>query len=311
MPLPLASSRTEEFALTPKRSQRLYLADTTWDAPAPLRLWHLASLDAPTVAVVWCLAFAWTAQIHLAPWVPVLLALVTWTVYISDRLLDARAALRSGRFHSLRERHFFHWRHRRVFLALAAAAASAAVAIIVDLMPTAIRERNSVLAAAALAYFSSIHTLRQPSRQRAQLPSLAPHFKEFLVGVLFTAACALPTLSCLHGIARPDSPQWPILVAFAVFAALAWLNCRAIEHWESNPAPSRIPAAAIALGSVAALFANFLIPAQPRSAALFAAATFCALFIALLDHLRTRLTPLALRVAADLVLLTPLLLLAR
>ena len=307
----MATSRTDEFALLPKRPQRAHPADIAWDAPAPLRLWHLASLDAPTIAVVWSLAFAWTAQIHLAPWVPVLLALGTWTVYIGDRLLDALAALRSGSFHSLRERHFFHWRHRRVLLALAATAACAAAAIIAGLMPTAIRERNFVLAVVALAYFSSIHALRRPSRRRAQLHSLAPHFKEFLVGVLFTAGCALPTLSRLHGIARPNSPQWPILVAFAVFAALAWLNCRAIEHWESDPASSRIPTAAIALGSVAALFANFLIAAQPRSAALLAAGAFSALFIALLDSFRTHLTPLALRIAADLVLLTPLLLLAR
>jgi hypothetical protein len=301
----------------PKRPEALRLvAFKTWDAPAPLRFWHLASLDAPTVAIAWSLAFAWTAQIHLPPWIPVLLALGTWTAYISDRLLDARAGLRSGSFRSLRERHFFHWRHRRIFLVLSAAAACAAIAIIFGLMSAPIRTRNSVLAVAALAYFSSVHSLRQPYRHlrtpiSRALHSRAPHFKELLVGMLFTAGCALPTLSRMNGIVHPNSFQWPILAAFALFAALAWLNCHAIERWESNPTPSSIPAVAIFLGSIAALLANFLVFAEPRVAALLAACTFSALFIATLDYFRNRLTPLALRAAADLVLLTPLILLAR
>ena len=64
--------------------------------------------------VVWSLAFASVAKIYLPVWVPVLLALATWSIYIGDRLLDARRALRTGALHSLRERHFFHWRHRRL-----------------------------------------------------------------------------------------------------------------------------------------------------------------------------------------------------
>lgn len=312
MPFPLANPCADQSAPTPRHSHAEHFAAfKTWDAPAPLNLWHLASLDAPTVAVAWSLAFAWTAQIHLPLWVPVLLAFGTWTVYISDRLLDARAGLRSGSFHALRERHFFHWRHRRVFIALAAAASCAAVAIIIAHMPAAVRGRNSVLVAAALAYFSSVHALNQRPKQAARLHFPAPYFKEFLVGVLFTAGCALPTLSRLNGIVHPGSLQWSILAAFALFAALAWLNCHAIELLESNPTRSTIPVAAIILGSIASLLANFLVLAQPRIAALLAACTFSALSIAALDYFRARLTPLALRVAADLVLLTPLLLLAR
>ncbi len=64
--------------------------------PRALHLWHLASLDAPTVAVVWTLAFAWAAGVHLDRWVLVLLASGTWTVYVGDRLLDAHRAIRVG-----------------------------------------------------------------------------------------------------------------------------------------------------------------------------------------------------------------------
>jgi hypothetical protein len=46
--------------------------------------------------VAWSLNFAWAAGVNLPKWVPVLLALGTWAVYVGDRLLDARAAFRSG-----------------------------------------------------------------------------------------------------------------------------------------------------------------------------------------------------------------------
>ena len=65
--LPLASSKLHSRA-----------AARPVDAPAPLRLWHLASLDAPTVAAVWGLAFAWAAHIALPRWIPALLALGTF-----------------------------------------------------------------------------------------------------------------------------------------------------------------------------------------------------------------------------------------
>jgi hypothetical protein len=49
---------------------------------------------------------------------------------------------------------------------------------------------------------------------------------------------------------------------------------------------------------------------QPRAAALLGTAAASALLLALLDRLRPRLTPLTQRALADLVLLTPLALVA-
>ena len=56
------------------------------------------------------------------------------------------------------------------------------------------------------------------------------------------------------------------------------------------------------------LFAASAVFVQPNVAALLAAAAASAILLAILDHIRTRLTKLALRSAADLVLLTPMLL---
>jgi len=282
------------------------------DAPAPLRLWrlaglwHLTSLDAPTVAVVWCLAFAWAAGVHLPLWIPLLLALVAWAVYIADRLLDARSALRTANLTNLRDRHRFHHRHRRLMFPLAIAAALAAVWIVFTQMPIAARERNSALAAAALAYFTRVHS---PGR----LPSFALSGllkKELLVGLLFTAACALPAISRLPvpGLLA----ALPLWADAAFFAQLAWLNCHAIDAWESSAIYPHTPqiqiqSSLLSLSGIA--LALLLGPAHPHTAALVLCGVASSLLLALLDHFRYRITPLALRAAADLVLLTPLALL--
>jgi hypothetical protein len=277
------------------------------DAPAALRLWHLASLDAPTVAVVWSLAIAWAAGVRLPAWIPVLLALAAWAVYIADRLLDARAALRMANLDSLRERHLFHHRHRRLFFPMALAAACAALWIVFTQMPSIARERNSVLAVAALAYFTGVHSSRR-------LPTfhLSPLVKkELLVGLLFTAACALPAFS--RAAAQLAPTRGPLVAAAVFFALLAWLNCHAIDRWET-PDPTHGPqifASACLLAFAALPLAGFLSSAQPRFAALVVAGAASALLLALLDRSRGRLTPIALRAAADLVLLAPLALLLR
>lgn len=265
-----------------------------YQAPAFVRLWHLASLDAPTVALVWSLAFAWIARVRLPAWVLVLQVLVVWAVYVGDRLLDARSGLRRWKTEfcdNLRERHYFHWRHRRIFLPLAFIAVCAAAAIILRFMPMGVRARDSVLAAASLAYFTRVHA----GGARRILS------KEMLVGVLFTAGCALPAWS------RAD---WRLLAAPPVlFAVLAWLNCRAIEAWESDGGGKiAVLAATVALAGV--MLGGAVAAYSARGAALLLAGAASALLLAVLDRMRDRLTPVTIRAAADLVLLTPAVLLA-
>ena len=303
-------------------------ASRVWDAPAALRLWHLASVDAPTVAVAWALGFAWVAGVRLPVWVEALLALATWAVYVGDRLLDAHAGVRRGAMDCLRERHLFHWRHRWMLAPLAVAAAGCAAAIVLMRMPVAAQERDTVLAAAAVAYFTGVHSRGGSSSIAGWLPialSRRVLSKELLVGVLFTAGCALPALN------RAAAPVM-LLLPLLFFAALAWLNCAAIDAWENasthpcrsergrrgnrveEPAsrPNRaISLAASLLALAGLLLALQLSSGQPRQAALIACGAASALLLGLLDRLRTRLTPLALRAAADLVLLAPLALLWR
>jgi len=275
-------------------------------------MWHLTSLDAPTVAAVWTLAFAWAARIQLPLWLPTLLALSAWSVYIGDRLLDARNAQTP-----LRHRHHFHWKHRRLFIPVAMGSAVAAIAVVLRSMPVAARERNSVLAAAALLYFTSIHSpWRLPERKlQLRVP------KELLVGILFTLACATPTLARIDWSFDPGR-LLSALLPLLTYIALAWLNCHAIEKWESTPhyqtpAPRIFDSQTRSIFSLAVSLATATLLAasaeaamlHQREAAILVAGAFSAAMLAFLDRHKSRLTPVTLRAAADLVLLFPIVLL--
>jgi len=319
-------------------TNRIAGTNRIFDAPRAVALWHLVSLDAPTVAVVWSLAFAWAGGIHLSSRVVLVLALATSCAYVGDRLLDtqvlgARAGLELSmrpelRRPELRERHYFHWRNRRVFVPLAGAAACVAAIMALGFLPDVVRERGSVLAAAALAYFSGVHAAPWLERRRHSLPRLVS--KEFLVAVLFTAGCILPAWSRMRQAgAREFSLTW-FWIDGIYFVAVAWLNCRFIARWEREksglkageqrryfwafnifPAHSTDFSAAVLLASAGLLLACVAFGSHSRASALLAAGALSALLLATLDSLRARMTPLALRAAADLVLLTPLLLFLR
>jgi hypothetical protein len=300
-----------------------------WDAPAPLRLWHVASLDAPTVALVWSWGFAWAARVHLHAWAPLALCLIAWAVYIADRLLDAHAGMQFPPLHILRERHVFHWRYRRALAPIGLLAAAAAARLVFTRLPAGARLPDTALAAATLAYFSGVHTR---GRFSSRIHGLISPFssRAFLIGVLFTAGCLLPVASQLAHAGTPAAAQALALPAL-FFACLGWLNCHAIGKWESRGGaqPSRPRGREVLrprgrettnadsrtgtrptwlIGISGALLALLLSPAEPRAAALLAAGAASAFLLGLLDRYGNRLTPLALRAAADLVLLTPALL---
>ncbi len=305
------------------------------DAPRPVAFWHLASLDAPTVAVVWSLAFSWTGRVHLTGRVLLVLALTVWCAYVCDRILDARVLdARAGLQFStgsnrsaLRERHFFHWRHRRLLAPLAAAGGCVAGVMAMTFLASFVRERGLVLGAAALVYFSGVHAAPQRWRRRLSLPR--PVSKELLVAVLFTAGCIVPAWSRFLAPGAQESSRLWLWTPAIYFAALAWLNCWCIARWESGGEGGhgrfervgrrhleRMGKGTNLFAALAVAFAGLLLAviasaSHPRSAALLGAGTASALLLGLLDRMRKHLTPLALRAGADLVLLTPVLLFLR
>jgi hypothetical protein len=341
----VATASASQAAIRTTTQPKLAISRTT--PHNLLQLWHLTSLDAPTVAVTWTMAFAWATNIHLPIWLPVTLALSAWTFYIADRLMDARTAYRipkhppnptsdiandkSSTWHAsshtyrlftlhtshstlaLRPRHHYHWQHRRIFLPAAVASALIALALVLHYMPLPARERNSILAAATLLYFATVHTpLKSSLKSLLKLP------KELLVGILFTLACVLPVATRIPAELRlTPSPVLPPALAIAtlLYIALAWLNCHAIDSWESSESHPEQPKGQGSIRRLALIQAILTATAaaatlhHPRISLLLLAATLSAILLLCLDRARSRLNPTTLRAAADLALLTPLLLL--
>jgi hypothetical protein len=266
-----------------------------------LRYWHLLSLDAPTVAALWCWAFGRAARIRLAPWLPLALAMGTWLFYVADRLLDARLSPEAA----LKERHRFHDRYRRWFLATTAPVALV-LALLVARMPQSLITSYCVLGALSLLYLGLVHL---PARARGRsLPYFPlPYFpKEFAVALLFAAASALPGWDAAWHSAAGMPRHHPLLILCPLFAVLCWLNCVAIEDWERHHQGNRIRWLA-GLAIVASVLSIFGLVSQPARWLAVAAALSAVLFL-VLD--RSRLRPGGRRIAADLALLTPLLLVA-
>jgi hypothetical protein len=260
-----------------------------------LRYWHLLSLDAPTVAALWCWAFGRAARLRLAPWLPAALAMGTWLFYVTDRLLDAQLSPET----TLRERHRFHDRHRRRFLS-AAAPVALALAVLVARMPRSLLAAYCVLGALSLLYLGLVHL---PARARGTSLHYFP--KEFATALLFAAASALPAWDEARRRAAGTPRHHPLLLLCPLFALLCWLNCIAIEDWEQHRHGNRI--GWLAGLAMAASCVGLLDLPNPLARWLAVAIILSSALFLVLD--RSLLRAGGRRIAADLALLTPLLLL--
>ena len=271
---------------------------------APLRIlhrWHLLSLDAPTVATLWTAFIAQAFQIRLPVATLISMFLTVWVVYAADRLLDAQPLHRQPTVSAgLEHRHLFHHRYRRSFL-LALCLVTLILSTLLPLMlPTALH-LFLILGTLLAGYFVLIHATSGAHR----LP------KEIAVGLFFSAAVFIPT------VARFTSSSNRALIPLALlFAALCCLNCLCIFAWEhpfgtateppSEPHPVTLSASryrrVIATVILAASLVCAVILPSPVVAAALCLSSFALL---LLDRRRNQLSPLTLRAAADLALLTP------
>jgi len=281
------------------------ISETTRPTSIPATLavyWHLLSLDAPTVAALWCWNFARVAHIRLPGLAPLQLAVGTWLVYVADRILDGLSAAKPER---LRERHFFYSRHRTAFLMAGAMVSPAFAWVVFTRMSPAVRLEDSAVFAVAALYFLLVHMHGHAAER--WLP------KELAVGVLFAAATTVPAW------ARAATERFALVPVVAIFAILCWLNCVAIESWESPPSntshPTTVWAAQhlqrLALATVALSLALAFASLQNSARfCLLLASAMSALLLFWLANRKRYLAPVQLRVAADAALLTPILFLA-
>jgi hypothetical protein len=255
------------------------------------------------VAVLWAWGFTRAAQLRAPLTAIAVLGIGTWLIYVADRLLDVRSPAHPA----LRERHYFHARHSRVLL-LAAPAAGALLLALIVIMPSAARLDDTILFAVAMLYFAGVHL--PALRVRRWFP------REIAVGILFALATAVPAWS---EAAMPRGQFAPLVL---LFAGLCTLNCIAIETWERAANATRsiaVPGIAVCSGvaSIALLMRGAQMPGEFE---IGAAGLASAALLFALDRLHRRRSQggslpgdgaqflLALRVAADAALLTPLLL---
>ncbi len=268
--------------------------------------WHLLSLDAPTVAVLWAWSFERAVGGRTSVSALAVLGLGTWLIYVADRLLDARPA-RGSTAPELRERHFFHARHRRTLLAVAFPAA-AVLLWLISRMPSIDRRDDAILFAVAMLYFGSVHLAVSRTRRGFA--------REITVGVVFALATAIPAWSQAFDL------RLRMALLVLLFAALCCLNTIAIEVWEQPNSARRfsVSLAAGAVTSCSAALAFWTGAHDPADGALILCAALSAMVLFSLDAMHRRRSTqdaapdeaarwlLLVRVAADAALLTPLLL---
>jgi hypothetical protein len=193
----------------------------------------------------------------------------------------------------LEARHLFHRRHQAGFRAGIGVASVLLAALVPRLAPEAVR-LYLVLGVLLGAYFVLIHA---QSAGGQRLP------KELAVGVFFSAAVFLPT------VAREPAMRDALMPGAVLFAVLCSLNCLFIHAWEHPTARAAVrrltgaATAAVIAGLALAAVGRGLHRPIPLACALAAA------LLLAVHGCRGRMAPATLRAAADLCLLTPILVL--
>lgn len=260
-----------------------------------LVFWHLLSLDAPAVATLWTWFIARVNHVPLQASSLLAMTAAVWTLYAADRLLDAQT---SGD-EALEARHYFHREHRAGFLA-GIAVASVLLAVLLPRIPEVAIRLYLILGGLVFGYFVIIHATRSAHR----LP------KEIAVGICFAAATFIPTVS------REPVLRLPLLAPALLLASLCSLNCLFIYAWEhprpNGQTPHPITSFALrhlrglAVG-IAAASTALMLTDRHAPWPLYAAVALSSLALMALNLRRHAVPALELRAAADLVLLTPLL----
>lgn len=249
----------------------------------PWWLWpNVLAFDAPLVGVVWQRFLGSLFYVEVPLSASVMLALVIWAIYLTDRWLDAapRAPVEPG------DRHRFARRFRMQFGWLAVIVWFVAAGLAMTWLPGRYLVAGAGVAIVVAVYFMLVHIARQ-SR------FLAGGGKEASVGILFAAGVSVPL------VADARELIWTWIFAVVAFAAICWLNCEWITRWERTTTDRRSQT-----GWIVAVVGLVFALKSPIAVMLSASGAFAVLTVIHLlhDRIGNRLA----RVLADAALLTPL-----
>ena len=290
------------------------------DYPPPkFWLWpNLLSLDAPFVALLWQILFIRCFHVSENALPAILLVASVWLIYAADRALDA------WRGECGSPRHRFYRDHWRILLPVWMAVLGASAWLALAELPEALLRRGFVLLAAVLVYLAMVHlgmpknwdrhlfrfrkplSLPVPGQRKAVCPIFWRNgrvrplgwmvaSKEAVVGLLFALGASLAAWTNVRTAADA--------AAIALFFVLCWINCAAIQKWEAAARTFSLdwPVSLAAIG-VALVAAMLLWMHRPVLGGAELASAFA---FVLLDRSGRRFSPDALRVLADVALLSP------
>jgi hypothetical protein len=291
--LPINSCTTSQSYTPP-----IAAADISFPEKASVPIWmwlHVLSLDVAFVFAAWAAIFAVSFRVPLQVGSVLLGAAAVWCIYVMDHLLDARGAGVPAT-----ERHQFAYRHRHILIPFVLIIIASGMIGAFEL-PPAILLGGLIFVAAVAMYFGIVHLAGE--RLRQYWP------KEFVVAAIFAAGCVLPTWSLAKASVFAG-------VAFLLLFALFVLNCAGLEHSEwTNGASIRLHPGTLWVGrrirafslGLAGLSLTACSVAELRPVAVSVALS-SVLLSAFFAERRSSLMG-RLRAAADLALLTPLLVL--
>ncbi|MCU1338061.1 MAG: hypothetical protein JWO19_3642 [Bryobacterales bacterium] len=246
-------------------------------------LWpNLLSLDAPIVALLWQLLFVRCFHGSLGMLPAALLALAVWLIYVADRTLDAWRGTQGS---TEQPRHAFYRRHWRAVLPVWIAALGAGGWLAWSRLPGPLFVEGIAVGCGTGLYLTAVHLAPRLLRPTGS--------KESVVAILFGMGASLA--------AWPGVQTTSDVLAILLFSCVCWMNCAAIDDWERGDElrPSVIAAAGLVAVTAACLL-------QDHRPILGGAETAGALGLVLVDRMRRRYSTQALRVLADVVLLTPI-----
>lgn len=241
---------------------------------------NLLSLDAPLVALLWQVLFIRCFHASAGVETTILLALAVWLIYAADRTLDALRGAGTA------PRHEFYRRHWRAVVPVWIVLLVAGAWIAWSYLPEALWTRGLLVSAGAGVYLGAVHGAPQWWRRSGP--------KEAAVGIVFALGVSLA--------AWPMVRTWIDGLAIVLFCLLCWMNCVAIEDWEHG---GRARAAVIGGAGLVAMIAVVLLREQRPVIA--CAETASALGLVVLDRYAGRISRDAVRVLADVALLSPIL----
>jgi hypothetical protein len=251
--------------------------------------------------VLWQLLLARDCLVHVSRGELLVLALCVWSVYVLDRVFDARSRPFGGGWEPARRT--FYRCHLRTASYAGACLLLAVFPLAYRVLRASVFHAGLMLAVPLLLYLALVHLA--PVRWRARWP------REAVVACVFTSGTFLAIWVGDGG--RVHSLWAPAIL----FSLLCWANLCAIETWEWQGGLSHAEEKPSSSTQWAGQYLTFLATGTACLAVIagrtglapvgFSAAAFSSgIALAVLAANRSRLSLNGMRVAADLALCTPL-----